>query len=272
MKIEAITVCYNYGDIFKEVVAHNRRVLDRYIVVTHPNDQETRTVCCRNSVESILSDEFDRDGPFSKARAINTGMRQLTGDGWLLHMDADICLPLDFRQCLEDAYLQIGNLYGCMRLCVPGKQAWNQCQTQGLYSRFNGWLTEYRDRPKGCYVGGVPAGIGSGYSPIGFFQLWHGSETLAWGDSKKWYPHKHGNAARTDTQFATLWPRRHRVMIPELLVFHLEHENAKDGMGHNWNGRTTPRFDTGEPMPCNLGQQQQKGKPSKTAGEDCYGS
>jgi hypothetical protein len=157
-------------------------------------------------------------------------------------MDADICLPFDLGECLDDAHLFPGNLYGCHRLCVPGWEVWQQCQTQGLYSRMNGWLTEYRARPKGCYVGGVPAGIGNGYTPIGFFQIWHGSETLTWGDSRKWYPARHGGAARTDTQFASLWDRRHRVLIPELMVFHLEDERASDGMGHNWNGRKTPRF------------------------------
>ncbi len=115
-------------------------------------------------------------------------------------------------------------------------------QQQGLYSRFNGWLTEYRDRPRGSYVGGTPAGIGGGYTPIGFFQLWWGAETLTWGSARKWYPQVHGNAARTDTQFANLWDRQNRILIPELLVFHLEGENASDGMGHNWNGRKTPRF------------------------------
>lgn len=245
MFVEAVTVCVNHADTLAQVAQHNRRSLDRWVIATTPEDRETREVCSRFSLECVLCDEFQRGGPFSKARGINAGLRQLNGEGWLLHLDADICLPYDFRQCLEDADLAEGSLYGCLRLCVPGWDAWQALQAKGLYSRYCGWLTEYRDRPAGCYVGGTPAGIGpggNGYTPIGFFQLWHGSETLRWGHTPKWYPVVHGGAARTDTQFAQLWSRRRRQLIPELLVFHLEHENAKDGMGHNWNGRKTPRF------------------------------
>ena len=240
--IEAVTVCKDYGDYLAEVAAHNRRLLDRWVVVTAPEDEETRSVCCRNSIEVVLCTDFTRGGSFNKARGINAGLRQLRGDGWLLHLDGDVCLPLDFRQCLDDADLRSGSIHGCNRLCVPGPAAWDALQLQGLYSRMNGWLTEFRDRPPGCYVGGVPAGIGNGYVPIGFFQLWWGAETLSWGSARKWYPQEHGGAARTDTQFASLWDRSLRVQIPELLVFHLEHENAKDGMGHNWRGRKTPKF------------------------------
>lgn len=240
--IEAVSICVQYSDILRAVAPHNRRLLDRWVVVTTPQDEETRTVCTRHSIEIVLCDEFKRNGDdFNKGRAINAGLRQLQGKGLLLHMDADICLPLDMAACLEDADLQPGNIYGCHRLCVP-YSAWPAACKQGLYSRFNGWLTEFRDRPQGCYVGGVPAGLGNGYTPIGFFQLWFGQETLSWGSARKWYPMAHGGAARTDTQFSSLWDRRNRILIPELLVFHLEHDEAKNGMGHNWSGRTTPKL------------------------------
>lgn len=247
MKIEAVTVCVNYADYLEQIAAQNRRLLDRWIVVTKASDERTRSVCCRHSIEIVLTDEFEREGKFVKSRAINAGLRQLTGDGWLLQLDSDICLPYDLAECLDDAHIIPGNIYGCNRLCIPGLKAWQELQAKGLYSRFNGWLTEFRDRPKGCYLGGIPAGIGNGYTPIGFFQLWHGSETLSWGSARKWYPKAHGNAARTDTQFSSLWDRRNRILIPELLVFHLENENASDGMGHNWEGRTTKEFGCDQP-------------------------
>ncbi len=91
MKIEAVTVCVDCGDFLDQVAPHNRRLLDRWIVVTRPRDEETRTVCTRNSIEIVRQDDFDRDGPFAKDRGINKGLAQLKGDGWLLHLDADIC-------------------------------------------------------------------------------------------------------------------------------------------------------------------------------------
>ncbi len=243
IKIEAVTVCVDYGDYLEQIAPHNRRLLDRWVVVTKPSDWRTREVCSKHSIECVLSNDFYRDGnPFAKSRGINAGLRQLTGDGYLLHNDADICLPFDLHECLKDANIQPGNIYGCNRLCVPGKDTWKLLQNQGLYSRYNGWLAEFRDRPEGCYVGGIPAGIGNGYCPIGFFQLWWGDETLSFGHSRKWYPLNHGTAARTDTQFASLWDRNNRIMIPELMVFHLEDPDAKNRMGQNWKGRVSPDF------------------------------
>lgn len=242
MKIEAVTVCVDYADFLSRVAPHNRRLLDRWVVVTRPADELTRQTCLKNSIEVVLCDEFGRCGDFNKARGINAGLRQLSGDGWLVHLDGDICLPLDFRQCLDDAHLQEGYIYGALRLCLPGWEAWEAAQRQGLYSRALGWLAEYRDRPAGSYIGGIPGASRFGYAPIGYFQMWHGSETLSWGSARKWYPDEHGGAGRTDNQFAWLWDRRRRQLIPELLLFHLESLSAKDGMGHNWHGRRTPWF------------------------------
>ncbi len=242
MKIEAVTISVDYADLLAEIAPLNKALLDKWVIVTHPSDMATRNVCHRYSLDCILTEEFNRDGDFSKARAINKGLGQLTGDGWILHMDSDICLPYDLITCLEDAYLEKGNIYGCSRLCVPGWDAWHKLKQQGLYSRFNGWLAEYRDRPQGCYVGGVPAGLGVGYAPIGFFQLWWGAESLSWGPTRKLYPVVHGGAARTDVAFANLWDRRNRIAIPELIVFHLEDDNAKHAMGNNWKGRKAPFF------------------------------
>lgn len=169
MKIEAVTVCVDYSDYLEEVASHNRRLLDKWVVATRPSDERTRQVCSRHSIDVVLTDDFGTE--FAKAKGINAALRQLSGDGWLLHLDGDIVLPYDFGECLEDAQLAQGNIYGCNRLCLPGWDCWVEAQKQGLYSRFNGWLAEFRDRPKGSYVGGIPAGIGNGYTPIGFFQL-----------------------------------------------------------------------------------------------------
>lgn len=243
LPIEAVTVCVDYADFLREIAPHNRPLLDRWIVVTRPQDEATRRVCGRHSIECVLTEDFDREPEFAKAHGINAGLRQCRGNGWLLHLDGDIALPEDFHACIEDAQLAQGSIYGALRLCVPGEAAWDEVRRQGLYSRQFGWLTEYRNRPAGCYVGGVPAGIGIGYAPIGYFQLWWGAETLSWSPPpQKWYPARHSGAARTDSQFAWQWDRRRRHLIPELLVFHVEAENAKDGMGHNWKGRKTPPF------------------------------
>lgn len=243
--IEAITVCAridgkpSYADILREVAPYNRALLSRWIVVTTPDDDATKKVCRDHSIECVLTRDFDLSPPFAKAAGINRGLQLCRGDGWLMHLDSDICLPFDFHQCLESAQVRRGAIHGCLRLNVVGSDQWDRVKVQGLYAREGGWLVEFQQRP-GLGVGGQPAGQETGYVPIGFFQLWHGSETLSWTFPRKIYPSRHGTAARTDVQFACLWDRRDRVMIPELVVFHLESEHA--AMGANWNGRTTRPF------------------------------
>jgi hypothetical protein len=240
LTIEAVTVCVNYGDILEQMAPHNRPLLDRWVVVTSPEDKKTRAVCRAFSIECQLTQDFDRGGAFPKARGINRGLDMLTGDdSWLLHLDADIALPFDFRLCLDSAHLHPDCLYGCDRINVTGEEAWAAVLEKGLYSREQGWLAE-KNRPQ-TWVGGVPAGPETGYVPIGFFQLWHSSKTLTWEFPRRRYPEQHGNAARTDVQFGLQWDRRHRIHLPELLVFHLESEPAR--MGANWNGRKTRPFD-----------------------------
>jgi hypothetical protein len=76
--------------------------------------------------------------------------------------------------------------------------------------------------------------------PIGFFQLFHGTALVHGGYHQRSYPVHHGDAARTDVQFALQWDRRDRSLVPELIVLHLESEKA--GVGANWRGRTTVPF------------------------------
>ncbi len=86
------------------------------------------------------------------------------------------------------------------------------------------------------------AGIGTrlaldhngGWLPIGFFQLWHAQSGITR------YPEGHTNAAREDTLFPAQWSRSKRALIPEILAYHLESENAV--MGTNWQKRTTQPF------------------------------
>lgn len=236
--IEAVTVCVGYGDLLAEVAPHNRPLLDRWIVVTSPADDATRAVCRRCSIECVVSDEVQRDGEFSKGRLIDRGLSLLGGRGWTLHLDGDIALPADLHQVLDDAHLNETDIHGCDRLNVVGAAQWDRVRAAGLWARPAPWMVDLA-RP-GLSVGGRVANPGHGYTPIGFFQLWHGSASL-WRDfHSRGYPKQHGTAARTDVQHALQWDRRRRVHLPELVVWHLESEPA--AMGTNWRGRRTAPF------------------------------
>lgn len=240
MQVEAITVCVGYGDFLDAVAPQNLPHFHRWIVVTHPTDDKTRAVCRKYSIECQLSEEMytHGTGPFNKARAINKAIQQCKGDDWILHIDADIALPIDFHQCVLDAHLHPDSIYGATRLNVMCEDNWELVKREGLISRKDTWVTNMQRN--GCTIGGNVAKLGMGYSPIGFFQLWAGHHSLQWVYPGRVYPEGHGNASRTDTQFALQWDRRNRILIPELIVFHLESEAAE--VGANWNGRKTRLF------------------------------
>lgn len=238
MKIEAVTICVNYGGEFRETAQYNRPHFDRWIVVTRPNDHETIDLTKQYSCDLIMTDDFDRDGGFNKARSINRGLACVRGDGWLCHIDADIALPLDFKDVLNDTHLNENCIYGCDRLNVTGWENWQKVKSTPLRARSSPWCIEL-DRPY-TKVGARVIKREYGYSPIGFFQLWHGPTQVVHGMPAKLYPIQHGTAARTDEQHSLQWDRQKRVLIPELLVWHLESTAAP--MGSNWNGRSTPPF------------------------------
>jgi len=231
LAIEAVTVCSGYADFLAATAPYVRPLVDRWVVVTTPEDQETKDVCKKNSIECIVTNEHKRDGTFSKGRLIDRGLAFLRQDQWVLHLDADVALPNDFHSCLADADLDPTKIYGCDRVNVLGYETWRKIEKKGLRSRSIPWMTSVsRDT---CHVGARVCNPGHGWAPIGFFQLWHGSKGFR-------YPYHHGTAARTDVAFSLQFDRRDRVLLPELMVWHLESEPAK--MGANWAGRKTARF------------------------------
>jgi len=238
MHIEAVTVCVRYSDFLAEAIACNAGLLDRWIVVTSESDRATRELCRRHSIHTLLSEDHHRNGDgFAKGRLVERGLQHLSAQGWRLHLDADILLPFQFRKLLEAAHLDERNIYGCDRIMVRSRQDYDDL-------RASGWLAhDYHCRvnpPPGLQIGSRWVHHDGGYVPIGFFQLWHSSADEYEGARIRPYPARHGSACRTDVQHALQWDRNRRLLIPELLVVHLESEPA--ALGANWGGRTTRPF------------------------------
>jgi Glycosyltransferase like family 2 len=239
MRVEVVTVCVGYGDFLAETLRENLPLVDDLVVVTSPDDQETIQVCRRHSVHHVLSDDYRRDGPFNKARMIQRGFDQIGGKDWILHLDADIVLPRKFRKYLEWAHLEDETIYGADRCNLTGWDDW-----QKLKQHSGAWDNHAHEcghwfHPK-YPVGSRWVSKIHGFVPIGFFQLFHGSAMVNGGYHVRNYPLRHGDAARTDVQFALQWDRRHRQIIPEMIVLHLDSEPS--AIGANWKGRTTCPF------------------------------
>lgn len=230
--VEAVVTCVNYSDFLAHTMPENLQHLDRMVVVTHPDDKATQALCTKYGVDCIetevMHDEGDR---FNKGRLINLGLSHLRHEGYLLHLDADILLPHRFRTMLRHAKLDERCLYGADRLNGISYEHWTTHKHKTIPQH------QWR-----CLV--VPPSefpIGSrllhqeyGYCPIGYFQLWHSN-------TKRKYPIISGSAEHSDVLFAVQWARRHRILLPEFFVYHLESDkDAK--LGANWHGRTTKPF------------------------------
>ena len=246
MKIEVVTVCVGYGDFLAATLPENLALVDNLVVVTSPDDTETRSVCRKHSVHHVLSDDHRRDGPFNKARMIQRGFDQIGAHDWILHLDADIVLPRKFRQFASWAHLDPVNIYGADRCNLAGWENW-----RGLKTHVGAWDNHAHECGHWFHPT-YPAGSRwvskiHGYVPIGFFQLFHGSAMVQNGYHVRQYPLEHGDAARTDVQFALQWDRRNRQVMPETIVLHLD--SGESELGANWSGRKTPRFGP-EPKPA----------------------
>jgi hypothetical protein len=232
MKLEAVVTCVDYADFLAETLPFNRSLFDRMVIVTAPEDKDTRRVCEYWNVQCVLTDVFEtRWHRFNKGKGINVGLRELDKDGWLVHMDADILLPPLTRRLLEAADLDPSFIYGVDRHMVPDARAWRSFLAMPGLQQENAIFVHANRFPVGVRI--ASAGHG-GYVPIGFFQMWHASS------GRLTYPEQHSDAGRGDMLFAAQWPRSKRALIPEIIAYHLESEPAP--MGANWGGRKTRRF------------------------------
>lgn len=246
MRIEAISVCASkapgeasYDDFLAVVARHNRGLIDRWIVATVPWDRATLEVCRKFDLEPLIIEEAHRDGQFQKGRMIARAQRLLAVDAWRLHIDADIVLPTTFRSGLYAADLDPKKIYGADRVMVKSWEQWEALLASGYLSHQH----DYHCRtifPRGVEVGSRWASPRQGWVPIGFFQLWHAEADEFISFQHRAYPERHGEASRTDTQHPLQWDRRQRELLGEVIVVHLESEDAK--MGANWSGRKTKRF------------------------------
>jgi hypothetical protein len=231
-KIESVVVCDRYHDFLAQVLPHNKVLFNKMVVVTSWEDKNTQSVCEYYHVECVRTDGLEsRKGKFCKGVGINDGLAKLDMDGWVVHMDSDICLPPQTRILLEQANLDAAMIYGIDRFIVKGYEAWDDFRAMPrLQHEANAYI----------HMSAFPMGTRvmqdvDGYIPIGFFQMWNPQVS---GISN--YPAEHTNAGRGDMLHSKRWPRALRGFIPEIIAYHLESDDS--AMSSNWNGRVTAPF------------------------------
>lgn len=253
MLIEAVTVSCDYGDFLSAVAPLNAPLFDRWIVVTKPEDSETRGVCAKFGLTCVLSEDHKLPGgsigDFNKGAMVDRGLQLCSRNAWRLHLDADIVLPAQFRHFLRIAQVEQGkdSIYGFDRVNVSGWDQWQKLLASG-------WLHHSADLhhlncvelPKGLPVGARWCSWRTGWVPLGYAQMWHSSQDEQGWAMTKHYPKNSGDACHSDTQHGMQWDRKRRVFIPEVVCVHLDSEKVHTGA--NWNGRKTKRFGPKSPL------------------------
>ena len=234
MKIEAVTVCVNYSDFLAHTLPHNKNHFDKIVIVTDTKDSETKRVCDYYNVMCIQTDVFYENGnKINKGKGINEGLKHLDGDGWIVHLDADIYLPPLTRSILERIDLDEETIYGVDRMMCPTYEKWTEF-IDNPSPMHEGWIY--------VHTGAFPLGVriaeykNKGWEPIGFFQMWNPKASGIFE-----YPKDHGSVDRSDVIFAKKFNRNKRQLIPEIISIHIDSEEMVK-MGKNWGGRQTAKF------------------------------
>ena len=239
LRLEAVTVCVGFDDMLDVTLARNHPHLDTMIVVTSHDDKATQACARKHGAICVPTDLFQKNGRnFNKGAAINAGFNYFQYHGWRLHLDADIMLPDNFRRMFfNHHHLEFANLYGADRVDVIGAKKVAALQHhfhEHPQHRHRFLIDPTHDRQLDAPIGGRMISQLNGYTPLGYFQLWHCSR-------QRGYPYSLGTAAHDDTMFAQLWPLKHRQLLPGVVVYHICAANPK--WGENWDGhRKQPRL------------------------------
>lgn len=238
-RLEAVITCVDYGDFLKYTLPKNMVHFDRIVVVTSPEDNETKGICRKLGISCTETTVHRENGHlFNKGRLINLGLAHLEQKDWIVHMDADILVPDRLKFMLNKAPLDKKCIYGLDRVNCVGKNMFDKIEHLQWQHHF------LLNPPEGLTGGSRLIHWDHGYCPIGYFQLFHSSTNHI-------YPTNDGTAEHTDVLFAVQWERKNRHLLPEGYCIHLESMPGQS-MGVNWKGRKTPRFDGMMPqMPPN---------------------
>lgn len=206
MRIHGITTSVNYTDLLSRGLDRWALGCEKLVVVTAPDDKACQDLCRFHNVECYVTDVFTDNGArFNKGAALSEAIiaTDWRKDAeWLLHFDADIVPPQDWRQQVEAYAPKPGSLYGATRYWIPVDQ-------QELV------VDPKRKMPQ-AWV-------------IGFFSMFHAQDPRLPRDPM--FPIHYGHAGWYDTDFSRNWDRETQHKFLPLDLIHVGEERR------NWMGR-----------------------------------
>ncbi len=223
--LELVTTCVGFADYLAETLTRNRRYFDHVVIVSNFQDSRTAAVARVLDADLVQTREFYQDGhSFNKGRGINAGLAACHKTGWIVHLDADIVLPEDFREWAAGRCLDVDAMHTARRSMVESFYQWKQFTETGIQDQFS-----------------VEAPWTTGKSPwtaIGYFQMWNSSASAM--SDEPIYPIDNDTAGWSDIVFSQKFSRS--IYWNGRTVFHLQANGKKEKHDADWGGRTTPAW------------------------------
>src|SRR6266496_3254299 len=174
--LEAVVVCDRYSDFLEVTLPHTLRNVNYLVVVTANDDKDTKKLCDKFDIVCVDGWHFKRQD-FDKAKAINHGLAHLRCSDYLLHLDSDILLPDVFADWFTTSNtLKQENIYGLDRFDCQSQKALNKVLAKGWAHSRRDWRFMIQPPHELKFCTRVGHGDYEGWVPIGYFQLWHGSQ------------------------------------------------------------------------------------------------
>jgi len=208
MKITAITLSVNYGDILKMTLLHMLDQFDSVYVVTDEQDRYTRSLARRLNANLVETNIFyDGGAKFNKSKAINLAYRLADANEWVALIDADIMLPENFRDIANNHICNIDHLYSAPRVVYNTyEDLINNNYSKDNLGKKTGW---------------------------GYLQIFHPKCPKI--NKYQLYNERYHDASSGDVEFRYQWGEDEIITLP-IVLKHLGPVKS------NWSGRRAPEF------------------------------
>lgn len=206
--MKAILVSVDYADILDITLPYNRHHFSDIVVVTTPEDIETRLVALRNACRVHMTNAFYTYGAdFNKWAALEEGIDVLGRRGNICIMDADVLIPKLAVVQTFPGFLQtpLRRMMVDLSLPVPEEATWHKFPLHPQQREFAGYM-----------------------------QVFSAEDT--WLGPSPWHQTTWRHAGGADSFFQDKWPQNCKIR-PGYEVLHLGQA------GVNWCGRSSKYVD-----------------------------
>lgn len=102
--------------ILDYTLGRNLNQIDEFIIATDYQSPEVEKTCQKYNIKFIKTNKFyENNTQFDRGKVVSAILKNIKS-GWILHMDADILLPKNFKEKINTINFNKNKLYGARRI------------------------------------------------------------------------------------------------------------------------------------------------------------